>query len=255
MKAKVAPIVSALGLCLALAACSTYPEYPMTYQVPVGPAEITSAYGPLNLPVNGVQDVPAEPGQQLYFQVLAPTPIVLYAFDKTSTEPGGPLLAQLRGTSFYSSVTPTSSSVEFVVSTEQPVTGGSVQVTVSDQPMSSGASAMPYTNPNSGPEVGTAAQPPVDISPASVTIAPGQSVTFSVTGGAGTGAYVWGGAASATGLSNMFTFSAPGTYTVSVFHTGDETYAQSNTATATVTVSASNYVPGASQNVTVTPVR
>lgn len=260
MKSIVAPSLAALALGLALAGCASYPEYPMTYQVPVGPPEITSAYGPMNLSVNGTQDVPAEPGAQLYYQVISPTPIILYAFDKTGGGPGGPLLSQLQGTSFYSSVVPSSSTVEFVVSTVHPVTGGAVQLTVSDSPMTSGPNAIPYTNPGPAPAMGSAVQPPVSISPASVTIAPGQGVTFTVSGGAGDGTYVWGGAASATGISNLYTFSVPGTYTVSVYRTGDATYANSSTASATVYVSSQapaeqGGYPGGSPAVSVTPVR
>lgn len=250
MNAKVPPF-AALGLCLALAACSTGPEYPMSYQVPLGPAQVTSAYGPINLSVNGTQDVPAVAGQQLYFQVLSPTPIVLYAFDKDGTTPGA-TLSQMQGTSFYTSVVPTGDDVQFVISAAQPVTGGSVQLTVSDRPMTSGPNAIPYSNPTGA--AGATAQPPVTLSPTQVSIAVGQSVTFTVSGGAGSGNYVWGGAATATGMSNVYTFNAPGNYTVTAYRAGDGSYAQSNTAVATVNVSAAPaYQPGSNPAVTVQP--
>lgn len=241
---------------LALAGCASYTQYPVTYQVPIGPAQITNDFGPPNLVVNAVQDVPARPGAQLYYQVVSPINVMFYAFDKISSAPGGPILSQLQGTSFYSSVVPTGSKVEFVFSAVQPITGGSIQLTVSDRPMISSSSAIPYTNP--GTPMGAAAmQPPVTISPTSVSIAAGQSVTFTASGGAGTGNFVWGGAAPATGWSNMYTFNAPGTYTISVYRAGDNTYGPSNSAEAAVTVSPPanypsnpNYPP-----ITVTPVR
>ena len=46
------------------------------------------------------------------------------------------------------------------------------------------------------------------------------------------------GAAPATGWSNVYTFNAPGTYTITVYRSGDGTYARSNAASAMVTVSA-----------------
>jgi len=247
-------------LTCALAGCATT-DYPVAYQVPLNPPQVTSAYGPLNLPVNGVQDVPAPAhhGAQLYFQVLSPTDVEAYVYDKTSSAPGGQLLGQFRGTSFYSSAVPTSDTVEFVFSATQPVTGGTLQLSVSDSPMTSDSSAVPYTSPAAMGQAGQSAQPDVSISPASLSIAAGQSVTFTVSGGAGSGTYVWGGAAPATGISNTYTFSAPGTFNVTVYHTNDSSYAQSNTASATVVVSPPADAPpvtsGGSNGVSVTPVR
>jgi plastocyanin len=245
-------------LTCALAGCVTA-SYPVAYQVPLNPPQVTSAYGPADLSVNAVQDVPAHHGAQLYFQVVSPTDVAAYVFDKTSSAPGGQLLGQFRGTSFYSSAVPTGDTVEFVFSATQPVTGGSLQLSVSDSPMTSGSSVVPYTSPVATSQaVGTAAQPDVSIDPASLSIAAGQSVTFTVSGGAGSGTYVWGGAAPASGISNTYTFNVPGTYNVTVYNTGDATYAQSNTAAATIVVSsASTAQPSTStgNGITVTPVR
>jgi plastocyanin len=252
MNAKMITPALALGVCLALAGCATSPQYPVTYQIPFGPAQVRSDFGPPNIVVNGVQDVPAQPGAILYYQVVSPINAVVYAFDKTGPGPGGPILSQLNGTSFYSSVVPTSNTVEFVVSATQPVTGGTVQLTVSDSSMAAGSGAIP--------SVGVpypAQQPPVSITPSSVSIVTGQSVTFSVAGGAGTGGFAWGGAAPANGWSNTYTFNAPGTYTVTACRSGDASYAQSNTVAATVSVSPPVTPMPAYANpaVTVTPVR
>lgn len=247
-------------LACALAGCATT-QYPVSYQVPLNPPQVTSAYGPAGLPVNAVQDVPVpgHHGSQLYFEVVSPTDMATYVFDKTSSAPGGLLLGQFRGTNFYSSAVPTGDTVEFVFSATQPVTGGSLQLTVSDSPMTSNSSTMPYTTPVATSQaVGTAAQPDVSIDPASLSIAAGQSVTFTVSGGAGSGTYVWDGVAPASGISNTYTFSIPGTYNVTVYRTGDATYAQSNTAAATIVVSpAATAQPTTStgNGISVTPVR
>ncbi len=85
-------------------------------------------------------------------------------------------------------------------------------------------------------------QASVSLSPTSQTITAGQSITFTASGGSGTGAYTWGGSASGTGSSKAVTFNSAGTFSVTVYRAGDSTYAQSNTATATITVNAGQIV-------------
>jgi len=145
MKAKFFAPLSALGL-LALVGCESTPyNYPMSYSVPIGNSTVSNAYGPQNLNVSGVQDVPCVAGQPLYYNATAPVNLTFYAFDKTSPGPGGPQLNQSQGTYFNGSVTPTSSTVEFVFSVAQANTGGTVQFTVSDHPLPVSAGAIPAT--------------------------------------------------------------------------------------------------------------
>ena len=75
----------------------------------------------------------------------------------------------------------------------------------------------------------------VAINPTGAAISAGQQVTFSATGGS-TG-YVWGGSASGGGNSQTVTFSNPGTFAVTVYAPANGSFAQSNLASATVTVS------------------
>ena len=86
--------------------------------------------------------------------------------------------------------------------------------------------------------ISQAGQSAVTISPTSQTITAGNSITFTASGGSGTGAYTWGGTSGATGTGTTNTVSFPtvGTYTVTVYRAADTNYLQSNTATATVTV-------------------
>ena len=74
----------------------------------------------------------------------------------------------------------------------------------------------------------------VSISPASQTIYAGSAITFTAAGGAN--GYVWGGSASGGGNSQTVTFPSPGSYTVTVYSPAGNGYAQSNTATASITV-------------------
>ncbi len=82
----------------------------------------------------------------------------------------------------------------------------------------------------------TAAGQTVSINPTSSAITASQSVTFSASGG--NNGYVWGGSASGSGSSQTVTFPNPGSFNVTVYSPAGGNYAQSNTATATVTVSA-----------------
>lgn len=94
-----------------------------------------------------------------------------------------------------------------------------------------------YTGSNSFTwTIGGANQSPVTIFPLNSTISAGQSVTFTASGGSGTGAYTWGGSASGTGQSQTLSFGSVGTFVVTVYRAGDGNYNPSNTASAEVTV-------------------
>jgi len=74
----------------------------------------------------------------------------------------------------------------------------------------------------------------VTISPTSPTIYAGSSISFTAAGGAN--GYVWGGSASGGGGSQTVTFPSPGSYAVTVYSPAGNGYAQSNTATASISV-------------------
>lgn len=79
-------------------------------------------------------------------------------------------------------------------------------------------------------------QSAVLISPDSASVTVGSNLSFTASGGSGTGAYTWGGSASGTGSSKSVTFNSTGSFSVTVYRAGDPTYSNSNTATAIVTV-------------------
>jgi hypothetical protein len=65
----------------------------------------------------------------------------------------------------------------------------------------------------------------------------GASISYTASGG--NNGYTWGGSASGSGASQSVTFSSAGTYTVTVYSPAGNGWNQSNTASITVTVSAS----------------
>ena len=111
---------------------------------------------------------------------------------------------------------------------------GSYSFTVTATGNYAGSATIPWS-------IGLANQSAVALSPASVTTTAGQTVTFTASGGSGTGAFAWGGVASGTGTSKTITFSSIGTASVTVYRTGDSIYGPSNTATASVDVVAATY--------------
>ena len=89
----------------------------------------------------------------------------------------------------------------------------------------------------------------VSLSPTAPTIYAGQSVTFAASGGMN--GYIWGGSASGSGATQTVSFANAGTYGVTVYSPAGGNFAQSNTASATVTVN--SLPPPSSAQVTVTP--
>jgi hypothetical protein len=88
-------------------------------------------------------------------------------------------------------------------------------------------------------------QQTVTITPNAPTLTAGQSVTLTASGGQN--GYTWGGVISGSGPTQSPSFPNVGTYTVTAFSAAGNNYAQSNTASAVVTVNA------AGQTVSITP--
>ena len=76
------------------------------------------------------------------------------------------------------------------------------------------------------------------LTPAQATISSGTPVTFTATGGGGTGAYSWGGTAGIFGsdVSCSVALNTPGSYAVTVAKAGDANHRASNTALASLLV-------------------
>jgi len=91
----------------------------------------------------------------------------------------------------------------------------------------------------------TLKQQTVTITPSAPTLTAGQSVTLTASGGQN--GYTWGGVISGSGPTQSPSFPNVGTYTVTAFSAAGNNYAQSNTASAVVTVNA------AGQTVSITP--
>jgi hypothetical protein len=164
MNSKIMAFLAAGAAAALLAGCESSPDYPITYQIPIGYSTVTSAYGLQNLNVSATHDSAVQPGVPMYYQVTSPVNLTLYVFDKTGPGTGGVLLNQTQGTSITSMATATSDTLEFVFSASQPYTAGTVQLTISDRPLPPVATALGMsatqsttTTTTSGPVVAPAA--------------------------------------------------------------------------------------------------
>jgi len=165
MNSKIIIGFAASAAALFLAGCNTAPSYPVTYQIPIGYSQVATAYGMQSINVSATHDSAVQPGVPMFYQVNSPVPLTLYVFDKTGPGPGGALLNQTQGTNITSSATASSNTLEFVFSAAQPYTSGTVQLTISDQPLQPTATAMTQSTTTTT----TSAPVPVMPPPASTT--------------------------------------------------------------------------------------
>lgn len=132
-----------LALGLFASGCSTTPprpvvHYPVTYDVPVGNTQVSSSAGPQNLNVSSTQQVTAEVGDPLYYQIVSPVAVTVSVYERRSTGSGRMLLREMQGTSFTSSITPSVSALEFVFSVQESNSSGTLKFTLSDRPIAPG---------------------------------------------------------------------------------------------------------------------
>jgi hypothetical protein len=142
MNSKILACLAASAAALFLAGCNSTPTYPVTYNIPVGYSTVATPYGTQSINVSATHDSNVAPGVPMYYQVNSPIPVTVYVFDKTGPGPGGPLLNQTQGTNVTSSASSTSGILEFVFSIAQAYTSGTVQLTISDQPLSPSATPL-----------------------------------------------------------------------------------------------------------------
>jgi hypothetical protein len=135
---------AALAVVGLFAGCATPPPprpvvvYPVTYDVPVGNTQVTSTAGDQNLNVSSTQQVTAEVGEPLYYQIVSPVAVNVSIYERRSAESGRLLVREMQGTAFTSSVTPSVKGLEFVFSAQQSNSSGTLKFTLSDRPIAPG---------------------------------------------------------------------------------------------------------------------
>jgi len=125
---------------LCMAGCASTPpvpriKYPVTYQVQVGNTRVNSDYGPQNLTTSANQQVAVDAGHPIYYQVVSPFDVTVQVSESAS--PGvKKQVSQMQGTTFTAMITPPPPMLEFSFSPSRTNTGGTLQFTLSDQPIS-----------------------------------------------------------------------------------------------------------------------
>lgn len=127
--------VFALNGCVAPTPPRPVVAYPVSYQVPVGNTQVSANTGAQNLNVTANQDIQVEPGQTVYYQVVSPVDVVVSVYELPTTTTPSARVAQMQGTTFTSSITPTASALRFSFAASQPNSSGTLRFTLSDRPI------------------------------------------------------------------------------------------------------------------------
>lgn len=122
-----------------MAGCTSTPptpriKYPVTYQVQVGNTRVTSDYGPQNLTTSANQQVAVEAGRPIYYQVVSPFDVTIQVSESASAGTKKQV-SQMQGTTFTAMIVPTTPTLEFSFTPSRTNTGGTLQFTLSDQPI------------------------------------------------------------------------------------------------------------------------
>jgi hypothetical protein len=133
--------LAALSACVAPTASRPVVAYPVSYQVPIGNAQVTANDGPQNLNVSASQDVSVEPGKTLYYQVVSPVDVTVSVSRKPGATETTTRLAQMQGTTFTSSIVPDTSALRFTFTAAQANSSGTLKFTLSDRPIASAESS------------------------------------------------------------------------------------------------------------------
>lgn len=112
--------------------------YPATYSIQVDNTPAHSDTSPQNPNMSPTQDVAVVSGQLLHYQVVSPVDVTVY-FYGVEGQGERVFLGQMQGRTFASSVTPNTSTLEFVFVATQPNSSAVVKFTLSDQPIASAA--------------------------------------------------------------------------------------------------------------------
>jgi hypothetical protein len=110
--------------------------YPVSYHIPISNTQVVSTDGPQNLTNSPTQDVSVEPGKTLYYQVVSPIDVTLTLSKlPVSTAMSTARIGQMQGTTFTSSITPTTSAIRFTFAASQANSSGTLRFTLSDRPI------------------------------------------------------------------------------------------------------------------------
>ena len=140
------PILSLLALTACVAPTPPRPvvNYPVSYQVQISNTQVVSTDGPQNLSNSATQDVTVEPGKTIYYQVVSPIDVTVSLYELPTPNMPSARIGQMQGTTFTSSITPSTSVVRFVFSAAPANSSGNLRFTLSDRPIAAAVTSGAY---------------------------------------------------------------------------------------------------------------
>jgi hypothetical protein len=137
MKRESLTILGALMSVFFMGGCSTpappHAAYPATYSIQVDNTQAHSYASPQDPTTGSTQAVAVVSGKPLYYQVVSPVDVTVY-FYGVEGQGERVFLGQMQGRTFAASVTPSTSTLEFVFVATQPNSSATLKFTLSDQP-------------------------------------------------------------------------------------------------------------------------
>jgi hypothetical protein len=124
---------------LLLSGCSSAPPpphvaYPAAYQIEIGNTRALTAYKQQSPDVTAAQQAEVVPAVPLYYRVVSPVATTVFVY-QDNPDASRTLIAEMYGTSFNSTVTPDTGSVEFAFAVAQPTHGATLHLAFSDRPL------------------------------------------------------------------------------------------------------------------------
>ncbi len=115
-------------------------NYPVTYQVQVGNSQVNAAGDNQNLNIVANQHVEVIPGRTLFFNVDSPVIVHLEIYERDGSSRR--MIGQMEGTMISSSFTPRSETAVFEFAAAHANSSGTLQFTLSDEPLSTSRVSM-----------------------------------------------------------------------------------------------------------------
>jgi hypothetical protein len=123
-----AALVLAVAGATRLSAGDLQVQFPATFNLHVGKG-VPSPDEAAN------EDIPAQQGTQLYFQINSPFNVVLNIYSKTDSGKRGDLIGTMKGQNFNSSINPQDGVLQFSFAPEDKTNTGNVVFVISDGPL------------------------------------------------------------------------------------------------------------------------
>lgn len=150
-------VIAAAVLAFALTGCASWSwhnepplavvHFPVSYQVPLGGPAVPHVGNP-RLDITATQDVAVSPSKPLYIAIESPVSLTVYIYERVGAAPNANLLATVDVPArqvVKKRLIPPTSSLEFLFASPGSDVAGTLQFTLSDEPLAGGRMQPPAT--------------------------------------------------------------------------------------------------------------